>query len=93
MAADTSAAKSPHKRSIVEIEAELEASRQNLVDTVGQLQVAVKQAPKKFLAKQLDKVRGIYVDEYGGLRPERVVITVGVVVGVVVIRRVAKRSR
>lgn len=93
MAAETSAAQPARKRSIAEIEADLEASRESLVATVGQLEVAVKQAPKKFLAKQLDKVRGIYVDEYGGLRPERVVITVGVVVAVVVVRRVAKRSR
>lgn len=93
MAAEKSAANPARKRTIAEIEAELDASRENLVVTVDQLQTAVKQAPKKFIAARIEKLRGIYVDEYGGIRPERVAITVGVVVAVVVVRRVAKRGK
>ena len=80
-------------RSIAEIAAEIEASRDHLVETVSQLQVAVKRTidPKRIVAVQVDKVRGFYIDEYGGVRPERVVATVSVVVGFIVVRRVSKR--
>lgn len=82
-------------RSVAEIEAEIAASRDNLVKTVGELQVAVRVAfdPRRLLQRQLDRIRGFYVDEYGGVRPERVVVTVGVVVSVVVVRRAATRRR
>ena len=80
-------------RSVAEIEAEIEASREHLVDTIVQLQVSVKKTldPKRIIAVQVAKVKSFYVDEYGGVRPERVAITVGVVVGVVVLRQVKRR--
>jgi hypothetical protein len=80
-------------RSIPEIEAEIAASRDHLVETVEQLQVAVKRTldPKRIITVQVMKVRGFYVDEYGGVRPDRVAGTVGVVVGIIVVRRVGKR--
>jgi len=86
-------AKPAKTRSIPEIEAEIAASRDHLVETVGQLQVAVKRTidPKRIIAVQVVKVRSFYVDEYGGIRPERVAGTVGVVVGIIVVRRVGKR--
>lgn len=93
-AAKSEASAKPGKtRSIPEIEAEIAASRDHLVETVGQLQVAVKKTldPKRIISVQVMKVRGFYIDEYGGVRPERVAGTVGVVVGVIVIRRVGKR--
>lgn len=81
-------------RSVAEIEADLAATRESLISTVDQLQVAVKQTldPKRILAIQVTRVRSIYVDEYGGIRPERVAVTVGVVVGAVVIKGVFKRA-
>ncbi len=84
-----------HPRSVAEIEAEIAVARDNLVSTVGQLQVAVKVAvdPRRLVQRQLDRVRLFYVDEYGGVRPERVAVTVGVVVTVVMVRRVATRGR
>ncbi len=87
------AKKPPATRSIPEIEAEIAASRDHLVETVGQLQVAVKKTldPRRILSVQVLRVRGFYVDEYGGVRPERVAGTVGVVVGIIVVRRVGKR--
>lgn len=80
-------------RTIPEIEAEIAASRDSLVVTVGQLQVAVKKTldPKRIIAVKVRKVRHFYLDEYGGVRPERVVGTVGVVVGIIVVRRVRRR--
>ena len=92
MAAESS---SPAKsRSADEIEAEIVAARSNLMQTVHQLEVAVKTTvnPKRLVAVQITKVRSFYVDEYGGLKPERVAVTVGVVVSVVVVRGVLKRA-
>lgn len=80
-------------RSIAEIEADITSSRDALVKNVEQLERAVKQTfdPKRILAVQVTKVRSFYIDEYGGVKPERVVVTVGVVVSVVVLRRVSRR--
>ncbi|MEI6621564.1 MAG: DUF3618 domain-containing protein [Actinomycetes bacterium] len=80
-------------RSIAEIEADIEASREQLVETIVELQVAAKKTvdPRRIISVQITKVRTFYVDEYGGVRPERVAITVGVVVGFVVLRRVKRR--
>ena len=80
-------------RSIAEIEADITTSRENLVQNVAQLQVAVQQTfdPKRILTVQDTKVRSFYIDEYGGVRPERVAVTVGVVVSLVVLRRVKRR--
>ncbi len=81
------------QRSIAEIEAEIVTTRENLVQNVEQLQVAVKETfdPKRIVTVQVTKVRSFYIDEYGGVRPERVVVTVGVVVSVVVARRLVRR--
>ena len=80
-------------RSIAEIEADITTSRENLVQNVAQLQVAVQQTfdTKRILTVQVTKVRSFYIDEYGGVRPERVAVTVGVVVSLVVLRRVKRR--
>lgn len=80
-------------RSVAEIEADIEGSRAQLVETITELQVAVKRTfdPRRIISVQVTKVKTFYVDEYGGVRPERVAITVGVVVGVVVLRRVTRR--
>lgn len=93
MSGDSPAAQPSAPRSIPEIEADLVSTRENLLVTVEQLQETVKETfdPKRIVTVQVEKVRSFYIDEYGGVRPERVVVTVGVVVGVVVIRGVFKR--
>lgn len=80
-------------RSIAEIEADITASRNALVENVEQLERAVKATfdPKRIISVQVTKVRSFYIDEYGGVKPERVVVTVGVVVSVVVLRKVTRR--
>lgn len=91
---DAPVAKPPTKqRSVAEIEADIEASRERLVETVGQLQVAVKETvdPRRIVAVQITKVRSFYVDEYGGVRPERVILTVTVIVGVLALRKIKRR--
>lgn len=82
-------------RSVAEIEADLAATRADLIETVQQLQVTVERTfdPKRILTVQVERVRSIYIDEYGGIRPERVVITVGVVAGFVVVRSIFKKSK
>ena len=89
----SSATTPPPQRSIAEIEADITSSREALVHNVAQLQVAVQQTfdPKRIIAVQVNKVRSFYIDEYGGVRPERVAVTVGVVVSLVVLRRVKRR--
>jgi hypothetical protein len=80
-------------RSIAEIEADIAATRESLVQNVGNLQVAVKQTvdPKRIVLVQVTRVRSIYIDEYGGVRPERVAVTVGVVVSIIVVRKLTRR--
>ncbi len=80
-------------RSIAEIEADITKSRDALVQNVERLERAVKLTfdPKRIISIQVTKVRSFYIDEYGGVKPERVAITVGVVVSVVVLRRVTRR--
>lgn len=82
-------------RSVAEIEADIAASRESLVRTVAQLQVAVKVAvdPRRILTRQLDKINTVFLDEYGGVRPERVLIVAGGLVTLVVVRRAGKRRR
>ncbi len=96
MATDKTDASQPAPaRSIAEIEADIEETRTRLIQNVDQLQVTVKETfdPKRIVAVQVERVRSFYIDEYGGVRPERVVVTVGVVVSVVVVRGFFKRGK
>ncbi|MCB9413142.1 MAG: DUF3618 domain-containing protein [Actinobacteria bacterium] len=76
-------------RSMAQIEADMAATRERLANTIGQLQAEL--TPKNLARKQLDKVRSFYIDEYGAVRPDRVAMTAGVVVGGYVVIRVTKR--
>lgn len=76
-------------RTMAQIEADMEATRERLAATVGQLQEAL--SPKNIAHRQLEKVKGFYVDEYGAVRPESVAKTVGVVVATVVVVKVFKK--
>lgn len=77
------------QRSLAQIETDMDATRERLAATIGQLQEAL--TPKNLAMAQVEKVKNFYVDEYGAVRPERVAATVGVVVGTVVVVRVLKR--
>jgi len=87
--ADTDAPAAP--RSMDEIEAELEATRQRLAGRLDDLQEYVK--PKNVAQRQVDKLKGVFVDEYGGVKPDRVLVAVGVVVAVVALGVVVRRRR
>lgn len=75
-------------RTPAEIEADLVATRARLAGRIDELSAYV--APKAVARRQVDKVKSFYVDEFGGIRPERVLATAGVavaVLGLLVLRR------
>jgi len=77
-------------RSVAEITAEMDETRQRLAGTINDLQQAV--SPRNLAQRQLDRVKSYYVDEYGAVRPERVAKTVGIVVGSIVVIKVTRRT-
>jgi hypothetical protein len=91
-AADKSAVPAP-PRSMDEIEAELEATRQRLAGRIDDLTDYVK--PANIVERQKNKLKSVFVDEYGGIKPDRVLMAAGIVVAVVglgVLRRRRRRS-
>ena len=78
-------------RSMDEIEAELDATRQRLAGRIDELEEYVQ--PKNVARRQLDKVRGVFVDEYGGIKPDRVLLAAGVVVALVGVSALLRRRR
>lgn len=79
----------PPQRSVAEIQAELDATRDRLAGRIDDLQEYV--TPKNVMNRQVDKVKGVFIDEFGGIKPDRVLIAAGVVVGLVVILGVSRR--
>lgn len=79
----------PPARSVSEIEAEMDATRARLATTLDELKYAT--APKNVIHRQAQKVKSFYVDDYGAVRIDHVAATVGVVVSVIVVRKVWKR--
>lgn len=82
------------QRTPEEIKADIAASRENLTQTLGDLQVAVKDAtnPRNIAKKVGDKIKGIYVSPDGQVNVKNVGITAGVIVGVVVLRKITHRK-
>jgi hypothetical protein len=79
----------PPQRSVSEIQAELDATRDRLAGRIDDLQEYV--APKNVANRQIAKVKGVFVDEFGGIKPDRVLIAAGVVVGLVVVVGISRR--
>ena len=79
----------PAPRSLADIENDMDATRARLSQTLDELKVAT--SPKNIADRQVRKVKAFYVDDYGAVRVDHVAITVGVVVGAIVVRRVWKR--
>lgn len=78
-------------RSIDEIEADLDATRARLAQRLDDLQDYVD--PRNVAQRQLAKVRGVFVDEYGGIKPDRVLVVVGVVAVILGIGAMRRRHR
>jgi hypothetical protein len=89
-AADTTkpAEKPVPARSLDEIETDLDATRARLAQGLDDLQAYV--SPKNVIQRQVDKAKGVFVDQYGGIKPERVAMAAGAVVAVVVVLRLLR---
>jgi hypothetical protein len=74
-----------------EIEADLDTTRQRLAVRIDELQDYVD--PRNVLRRQVDKVTGVFVDEYGGIKPDRVLVAAGVVLAVVGVGMLLRRRR
>jgi hypothetical protein len=72
-------------RSIGQIEADMEATRERLNRTVTELQDTV--SPAAIKQRMVSRVHGFYFDEYGGIRPARVAMTAAVVLGLAFLKR------
>ena len=76
---------------IDELVAEITAAREELLGSVEALKVQF--TPESIRQRGLAMVTGVFTDEFGGIKPKRVAIVVGVVVGVVGLRLLARRRR
>ena len=73
----------------LELQAEVEKARADLLASIEELKAQA--TPGAILRRAGRTVTGIFTDEFGGIRPERVAIAGAVVVGVVAIRIIAWR--
>ena len=85
------AATPPPPRSMDEIEAELEATRERLAGRIDDLTEYVK--PANIVERQKSKLKSVFVDEYGGIKPDRVLMAAGIVVAVVGLSVLRRRRR
>ena len=69
--------------SLVDLQAEVVAAREELVASLDALRSQTE--PKAILARGGRAVLGVFTDEFGGIRPERVAIAAVVTVGVLVL--------
>ena len=81
----------PPPRSMDEIEAELQATRDRLAGRIDDLTEYVK--PANIVERQKNKLKSVFVDEYGGIKPDRVLMAAGIVVAVVGLRVLRRRRR
>ena len=79
----------PAAPSVVDLQAEIAASREELVATIAQLKAET--TPKALARRGGRTITGWFTDEYGGVRPERVAIAGAVVVGLIVLRMATRK--
>ncbi len=77
---DASHADHAGKRSLVDLQAEVAAAREELVSSIAELKSQT--TPAAMVQRGGRAVFGFFTDEYGGIRPERVAIAAAVTVGV-----------
>ena len=75
--------------SIVDLQAEVAAAREELVASLGELKSQTQ--PKALAERGGRTVAGFFTDEYGGIRPERIAIVGAVVLGLVALRMITRR--
>ncbi len=91
MSDDPSESTPPTAPSIVDLQAEVSAAREELVASITELKSQT--APKALAQRGGRSITGWFTDEYGGVRPERVAIAGAVVVGLIALRILASRRR
>jgi len=80
----------PQAGSPSQLQAEIDEARDNLAANLAALREQT--SPDALVRRGRAKVTGFFIDEYGGVRPERVAMVAGAVVALVVLRR-WRRSR
>lgn len=80
----TAPAAKPEPPSIPELQAQIASAREDLVASIATLKAET--TPGALARRGGRSVRGWFTDEYGGIRPGRVAIVGGVVVGLVALR-------
>lgn len=78
-----------HAESLVNMQAEVAAAREEFVASVVELKAALQ--PGALAQRGAKAVGSWFVDEHGGVRPERVAIAAAVVVGFVGLRLLRRR--
>ncbi len=78
-------------RTADEIESDLDAVRTRLAGRIDDLEEYV--SPKNIADREVQRVKGIFVDEYGGIKPDRVLVVVGIVAAVFGIGILRRRRR
>lgn len=76
--------------SIVDLQTEVVAAREEFVASLSQLKAAT--TPAALAQRGARAVGGWFIDEYGGIRPERVAIVGAVVLGYVALRIARRRG-
>ncbi len=79
------------ERSPAQIEAEIVATRERLAGRIDELTAYV--APPAVARRQRERIRAFYVDEFGGIRPERVAATAAVGLALLALWRRRRRAR
>jgi Protein of unknown function (DUF3618) len=72
-----------------QIEADIVATRERLAGRIAELKAHT--APKAIGQRQAERVKGLFVDEFGGVRPERVLAAAGVVVAILALGAMRRR--
>ncbi len=79
----------PAAPSVVDLQAEVAAAREELLATLSQLKAEA--TPAAFARRGGRAVLGWFTDDFGGVRPERVAIVGAVVVGIVAVKILTRR--
>ena len=77
--------------SVVDLQAEIAAAREELVATLAELKAQT--TPGALARRGGRSVTGWFTDEFGGVRPERVAIAGAVVMGLITLRMIRRRNR
>lgn len=77
--------------SVVDLQAEVAAAREELAASLAELKSQTQ--PKALVERGGRTVTGLFTDEFGGIRPERVAIAGAIVIGVIALNVLLRRRR